>query len=152
METPRIPTLEAAIRLGVSVETVRQLAQQEAIAAQHRDGDYWFLPEDVEAYAGRQAFADAPGDGTVTRLVQTAEAAPASPPPPPAPAAGASEVRVPLTAAAGNRFHPGDTVTISRSGGRWLVEGGLIHNVQESTTVVTIFADAPPGNERPVIT
>ncbi len=21
-----------------------------------RDGDYWFLPEDVEVYAGRQAF------------------------------------------------------------------------------------------------
>jgi hypothetical protein len=155
METTRIPALEAAKRLGVSVETVRTLAEQGAVAAQHSDSDYWFLPEDVEAYASRQAFNDAPGDGDVSHLVRTPDEATLTPPPSPY-ETGASEgedmVRVPLQGSAGNLFRPGDVVRVTRAGGRWFVEGGLIHNVQEDPLLVTIFADAPPENDRTVIT
>lgn len=64
-----------------------------------------------------------------------------------------NQVSVRLLTAAGESFHPNDEVTVTRTGmDTFLVEDGAVHNVEESTTVVTIFADAPPGTKRPVIT
>jgi excisionase family DNA binding protein len=67
--TQLLSTHEVAIRLGIAEDTVIRLAQDGTLPASKMDGTYWFLPEDVAAYADTHPDADPPGDGEVNDLI-----------------------------------------------------------------------------------
>lgn len=76
MDSDLLSAYDVAIRLGLSVETVKHFAQQGALPAQIADDAYWFRPDEVHAYANRFPDPDPPGDGAVNDLVRLpAEAA-----------------------------------------------------------------------------
>lgn len=63
-------------------------------------------------------------------------------------------VAVRLLTAAGESFTTGDTVQVTWAGGAFAVNGGNVHTIEESSTVVTLFATTPPAStqQRDVIT
>jgi excisionase family DNA binding protein len=61
---------EAAMRLGVAEDTILRLVQDGTLPASGMDGTYWFMYEDIAAYADTHPNADRPGDGIVNDLVR----------------------------------------------------------------------------------